>query len=115
VFGIILFNYVLEFLYVLARLLGLQLWLAPIDLSTVDGQISQGLYVFELIFTGQLFFVWIVSWRKKWVLHVQRNWQVSIVAVLGILLAIVVVLVFTWDPTWPGMLYRRLFAYSSKN
>jgi membrane-associated HD superfamily phosphohydrolase len=113
VFCIILVDFLLEFLYLGARFLGIQLWLAPIDLSSVEGQISWGLYIFEAVLTAQFFLIWVVAWRKKWVLKVDRKRQVAIIATLAVALLVVLILVFTWDATWPGMLYRRLFAFES--
>ncbi len=112
-FGIILLNYVLEFLYVGARLIGLQLWLDPIDLGTIQGRISYEFYIFEGLFVAQLFLIWIFSWRKKWHLQVKRTWHVIILSVLITLLMIVIICVFTWNAEWPGMLERRLFAFES--
>ncbi len=112
-FGVIFLNYVLEFLYVGARLIGLQLWLAPIDLNTEQGRISYELYIFEGIFVAQLFLMWAVSWRKNWQMQVKRTWHFAILSGLAISLLIVVICVFTWDAGWPGMLERRLFAFES--
>ncbi len=110
-FAIIFLNYILEFLYVGARLIGLELWLVPIDLGTVQGQISYELYIFEGLFVAQLFLIWFISWRRKWRLQVKRTWHVIIPSVLATLLVIMVICVFTWDAGWPGMLERRLFAF----
>lgn len=112
-FGLIFINYLLEFLYTGARLIGVQLWLEPIDLETEQGLISYELYIFEGIFVAQLFLIWVVVWQKGWQLKVKRAWHISILSILSIILVITVICVFTWNAGWPGMLERRLFAYES--
>ena len=110
---IILVNYLAEFLYTAGRLVGVGLWLQPIDASTMEGAISRELYIFELILVGQLFIPWLLSWVKRWKVTIRKGWQVAILVGLVIPTAIDVVLVFTWNAGWPGMIERRLFAYES--
>ena len=110
---LIFINYLLEFLYISVRLLGIQLWLTPIDLSSMEGQISYKLYLFEGIFVGQMFLVWMISWRQHWRVQVSRKWHGIILFGLTGLLGVVVNCVFFWDAQWPAMLDRRLFAFES--
>jgi magnesium-transporting ATPase (P-type) len=112
-FLVILVNYVIELLYTLGRLVGVGLWLPPINTSTTEGLVSFELYVFELVLVTQFFLIWLISWRKRWVFHVKRGWQIGTVVGLAIAIAIFTVLVFSWNAGWPGMLERRLFAYES--
>jgi hypothetical protein len=111
--AVILINYLAEFLYTAGRLVGIGLWLQPIDTSTMEGAISSDLYVFELVLVGQLFVVWLVSWLKRWKVTMQKKREIAILLLLVIPTAIDVVLVFTWNAGWPGMIVRRLFAYES--
>jgi len=111
--AIILINYLFEFLYTVGRLVGVGLWLSPIDTSTTEGAISFELYVFELILVSQFFVAWLLSWRMRWKLAIRKGWQIAGLLGLAIPTAIVCVLVFTWNAGWPGMIERRLLAYES--
>ena len=70
----ILANYLLEFFYTVGRLVGVGLWLQPIDTSTTEGMISFELYTFELILVAQFFAIWLLSWLKKWKIHMRTSW-----------------------------------------
>lgn len=109
--AIILINYLAEFFYTVGRLVGIGLWLRPIDTSTMEGAISRELYVFELILVAQFFVVWLVSWWKRWKIEILKGWELIILIGLAIPVIIFTVLVFTWNAGWPGMIERRLFAY----
>ena len=109
----ILANYLLEFFYTVGRLVGVGLWLQPIDTSTTEGMISFELYTFELILVAQFFAIWLLSWLKKWKIHMRTSWKITVLIVLAVITVIDVVLVFTWNAGWPGMIERRLFAFES--
>jgi hypothetical protein len=109
----ILANYLLEFFYTVGRLVGVGLWLQPIDKSTTEGMISFELYTFELILVAQFFAIWLLSWLKKWKIHMRTSWKTTVLIVLAVITVIDVVLVFTWNAGWPGMIERRLFAFES--
>lgn len=109
----ILVNYLLELIYTLGRLVGVGLWLQPIDTSTTEGMISFNLYTFELILVAQFFAIWLVSWLKKWKIHARASWKIAILITIATPTAIVAVLVFSWNAGWPGMIERRLLAYES--
>jgi hypothetical protein len=109
----ILVNYLLEFFYTVGRLVGVGLWLQPIDTSTTEGMISFELYTFELILVAQFFAIWLVSWLKKWKINMRTSWKIVVLVALAIATAIDVVFVFTWNAGWPGMIERRLFAFES--